>query len=80
MSEKFIVTYVDNSHGKQETLSKEFPWTLDSDSKPEIVSAHDKAKKAIWEWKKETGVEIKKVERYSSKENITFDDKLGGEF
>ena len=76
MADKYIVTYTDNSHGKSETgLTKE--WSFEKDASATIEKD---TKKLIWEWKKETGVEIKKVERYSSKENITFDDKLGGEF
>ena len=78
MSEKFIVTYIDRSHGKTETLTKEFPWT--PDDKPMGESAHDMAKKEIWNWKREIGAEIKKIERYSSAENDTFETELGGEF
>ena len=71
MSEKFIVNYIDYSHGKETNLSEEFSFEYGADQ--------DAIKNKIWKWKRDNGYKITRFQRYSSRENSTFDAHLGGE-
>ena len=67
-----IVDYIDYTNGKSTNVTKEFPFNT-SDIGQKLVKAD------IWEWKKQNGFKITRLQRYSSVENVTFDIVLGGE-
>ena len=73
MSEKFIITYIDPTGGKNIELNKTWHWSKSVDGEQQTV------KSQIHAWRKENGFQIKRVQRYSSSEDATFDTELGGE-